>query len=315
MLIDTMKFEYIRTIAEERNLTKAADKLFITQPALTIFLNKLEDELGVKLFDRTVNPITITACGEKYISSLSHIMSIRENLLHEMKELSDKEYRHLSIGIGSNRGRFWLPLIVPAFQKEYPMADMEIKEGTDIAIEHTISAKQLDIAITTLPIISSDISYQVLCEEKILLLLSKNDPLFQGKTIPGNDPDHPYLLKSSDLSGKKLITVSEGHGLYKITQRFLNYYKLKPSSTLMLSNSETACHLAANGIGYTFTLYKYCRDLDLNLFSPVFCTLQDPVYSRSVVAAYSSSKKLRDIEQCFIDVTKKAILKDLARFE
>lgn len=66
--MDHSKFEYVLAIAKEKNMTQAAKKLYISQPALTVTINKLEERLGVKLFDRTSNPIQLTYAGERYIT-------------------------------------------------------------------------------------------------------------------------------------------------------------------------------------------------------------------------------------------------------
>lgn len=98
------KLEYILTIAEERNITRAAKRLYISQPALTLYLNRLENDLGVKLFDRTKSPIKLTEAGKYYIDKMKKIYAQEQLLRNDILAIANPEHS-LSIGIGQVRGQ------------------------------------------------------------------------------------------------------------------------------------------------------------------------------------------------------------------
>lgn len=89
--MDSAKFNYIRTIAECKSISKASQKLHISQPALTRYVNKLEDELGVKLLDRTTLPIKLTYAGEWYIKRVQQILDINSCMQKELQEIVNLE--------------------------------------------------------------------------------------------------------------------------------------------------------------------------------------------------------------------------------
>ena len=99
-------------MAEERNLTRAARKAFISQPTLTNYINRLEEQLGVKLFDRSVTPIEITRAGALYIEQMKKIQLAETNLRNELRILGSME-TVFHLGIGATRGNHWLPLLLP----------------------------------------------------------------------------------------------------------------------------------------------------------------------------------------------------------
>lgn len=103
------RLNYLTTIAEEQSITRAATRLFISQPALTAFLSRTEEELGTRLFDRTSTPIRITEAGAYYLSELEKICVMQDRLHQELADFSadDQELR-LNVGIGRNRGSIWL---------------------------------------------------------------------------------------------------------------------------------------------------------------------------------------------------------------
>ena len=109
-------------MAEERNLTRAARKAFISQPTLTNYINRLEEQLGVKLFDRSVTPIEITRAGALYIEQMKKIQLAETNLRNELRILGSME-TVFHLGIGATRGRStspsgcWTPAIPSSAMK------------------------------------------------------------------------------------------------------------------------------------------------------------------------------------------------------
>lgn len=106
------KLDYVLALAEERNLTRAARKAFISQPTLTNYINRLEEQLGVKLFDRSVTPIEITRAGALYIEQMKKIQLAETNLRNELRILGSME-TVFHLGIGATRGNHWLPFLLP----------------------------------------------------------------------------------------------------------------------------------------------------------------------------------------------------------
>ena len=122
--MDFSKLNYVMTIAEYQSISKAAEKLHMTQPALTRYLNHLEDELGVKLFDRTTLPIRLTYAGEWYIKRTNQILDINRKMHQEIQEMIDCQRGKITIGMSPGRLDHWAPYLLPEFKRQYP--DVEV---------------------------------------------------------------------------------------------------------------------------------------------------------------------------------------------
>ncbi len=118
--VNINKFSYVLAIAEYQNMTKAAEALYISQPALTKSLNLLEAELGVKLFDRNISPIRLTYAGEVFLQKAQKIMEMHDHMMKEMSSIATLHKSRLILGIPGERGTMWLPLILPTFFQTIP---------------------------------------------------------------------------------------------------------------------------------------------------------------------------------------------------
>lgn len=101
--------DYFIAIVEEKNLTKAAQRLYISQPSLTRYVNRLEEEYGVKLLDRGQAPVELAAAGSLFLEEKLRIENTELNLRKKLKQLSNPQAK-ITIGIGYNRGTRWVPL-------------------------------------------------------------------------------------------------------------------------------------------------------------------------------------------------------------
>lgn len=113
--MDLTKYHYVEMIAEMKSISRAAQKLYISQPALTKSLARLEQELGVRLFDRSSTPIRLTYAGERYLQGMKNIAAMKYQLDKELEEIADMRKGRLVIGIPDTRSQRWLPHIVPPF--------------------------------------------------------------------------------------------------------------------------------------------------------------------------------------------------------
>lgn len=123
--MDHREMEYVIVIAQEKNLSKAAERLFISQPALSRFLGKLENELGTPLFERKNRQYIPTMAGELYLDTARKILRLQQQFDAELKSLIQTSRGVISMGITPGRGHTLLPHVLPAFREYFP--DYEIR--------------------------------------------------------------------------------------------------------------------------------------------------------------------------------------------
>ena len=116
--MEIRQFTYVSMVAECGSFTKAAARLFITQPALSNYINKLEEDLGVRLFDRSVTPVKLTYAGEQYLEYAKNGQILVEGLQRKMRDISQNQTGRLGLGLPSERIIYMLTLLLPVFQRE-----------------------------------------------------------------------------------------------------------------------------------------------------------------------------------------------------
>jgi len=177
-LVDVKYLNYIVAIAEHRNMTKAAEELFVTQSSLSQYLARLERELGTPLFFRTKNELVPTPAGNLYVDAAKKVIAIQKELYQNIAGLGQRG--HITVGVTSNFALRMLTEIIPRFKQQYPGVSIEISEVGLPALKKLLSEDKLDIGVAAaadgeVP----DLPSQVLRKEEVLLAVPK---------------DHPYTL-------------------------------------------------------------------------------------------------------------------------
>lgn len=195
-----VQLRYVVSLDNFRHFSEAADFCHVTQPTLSMQILKLEQELGMKLFDRSKQPVIPTESGKEIISQARKILSEFE----VMKDIIDsKQGIHsgeLKVGIIPTLAPYLLPLFVQSFTKKYPKVKLVVNEMTTDQIISRLKEGRLDVAILVTPLHEKGITEKVLFYEKLVAYVSKKNALFK-KT---------YLL-SKDIDPHKLWLLEEGH--------------------------------------------------------------------------------------------------------
>lgn len=177
--MDLHQLEYIVEVANEHNISKAAQKLHISQPTLSIYLNRLEDTLGIKLFERTNNSLVITEAGEKYVDACLRILDIKEQLY---KDIYEKNKTIIRIGVlRSNIALFHE--VISKFKENHPNVDISPQVGHSDELLKLLKRGKIDFAFVTsyakdFEEEMHDFNYRILQEYELVLILSKKNPVY-----------------------------------------------------------------------------------------------------------------------------------------
>ena len=186
-LMTLQQLEYIRALDIERNFVRAAERCFVTQPSLTMQVQKLEEQLGVKIFDRSKKPLIPTPLGEKLVAQAYTILKEAARFKEIVKDQEGKLSGELKIGIIPTLAPYLLPLFVPKFESDFPEIRLFVQELQTKTIVEKLRKDELDLGILVTPL-----------EEKGI----QESPLF-------NEPMYGYVGDSHRLSSKKKIAVAD----------------------------------------------------------------------------------------------------------
>lgn len=251
--MDRRDIEYMIVIAQEKTLSKAAERLFISQPALSRFLLKLEEELGVPLFERKKRQLIPTYAGELYLDTARKILQLQQNLELELRRLKEVNHGKLSIGITPGRGHTILPRILPDFQNRFPDYELSILEEDVETLERSLIDGSIEIAFFTMSekarLAQNHFHCELISQEEIVLcaprnghyeLLAKEDA---GRKYPWIDLK--YLENDCFLLLKKKMRLGQ------FSADILEHHAISPKIVEM-STIDTALCLVAQQYGVAF---------------------------------------------------------------
>ncbi len=172
--------DLIYTVYQERSISKAAQKLFISQPSLSVMIQRIEEDVGVPLFDRTSKPIRLTEAGQEYIKATEEILHIEkafENYLQACQELNTG-----SLTIGSNQllSSLVLPRYIGKFVAQYPNIHLNLVDDNSVVLENMAMAGQLDLVLDNHPLDRSIFEQHILRNEQLLLAVPRQFVCNQG---------------------------------------------------------------------------------------------------------------------------------------
>jgi LysR family hydrogen peroxide-inducible transcriptional activator len=206
-----VQLEYIIAVDTYRHFAKAAEKCFVTQPSLSMQIQKLEEELGVKLFDRSKQPVIPTEAGASVIEQARKIMSEKtmiNEIVHNKKGIVTGT---LHIGIIPTLAPYLLPLFVQQFLKTYPLIKLIVTELTTERILSRLKEGRIDVGILVTPVDEKGIKEDVLFYEEMVAYVSKKNSAYK-KTyiIPQDiDPNKVWLLEEGHCFRSQIINLCE----------------------------------------------------------------------------------------------------------
>lgn len=236
------QMEYIVAVYRLRHFAKAAEQCGVTQPTLSAMLQKLEKELGTKIFERSSQQVTPTAIGKLIVEQAWEVLT-RANRIKDIVE----EQRHslsgtFRIGILPTIAPYLLPRFFTKMEKENPSTDFQILEMKTAEITKAMQHREIDAAIAVRLDELDTFNQTTLFYEQFIAYVAKNDALFANKNI-----------KTSDLSNEFLWLLDEGHCFRDQLVKFCNLKSATESKTkYSLGSIETFMRMVESGQGVTF---------------------------------------------------------------
>ena len=303
----TQNPDYFIAIVECGNLTRASEKLFVSQPSLSQYLRRLEKSLGVDLFDRSSSPMKLTYAGERYYQYLLQLKQMDLNIQEELMSIQHETKGQLRLGIALWRGACLIPDVFPTFHARYPGVSLSLFEGRFVQMKSALASYEIDLMIANLLPAGSyaEFETETIMEEKILLAAPASHPtvqdLLQGQK-GGGTPKAPLSL----LEKLPLVMTKEGQSLTGIISSTLARNHITPDLLLETANLTTAINLAAAGMCCTFVPAEGAR-ICQHPGEVVFFELEDVDLSWSLAFLYRKNSYLGAIKQSFIDCVKEIL--------
>ncbi len=286
------QLKYVLAVAEHQNFTKAAEKTFVTQPTLSMQIQKLEDELAILIFDRSKKPIELTNVGKKIVEQARNIVNESER----MQDVVDQEKGFIGgtfkLGMIPTVMPTLLPMFLKNFSNRYPKVQLKIEELNTDEIITKINDGYLDAAIAATPLENEKIKERVLYYEPFVGYIPENHRLFSKEK-----------LDVSDLDIEDILLLEDGHcfrdGIINLckTSKSLGEDKFQLES----GSFETLIKLSNEGLGMTLLPYLHTLDI-LPSQTKNLKHFKEPSPAREVSLIYSKSELKLQIINALYDL-------------
>lgn len=304
---------YILTIDEEGSFSKAAKRLYISQPSLSASVKRIEDNLSVPLFDRSTSPISLTEAGQEYIRYALEIQEKEQNFERYISDYANMIKGSIIIGGSSLFSSFMLPKMIYEFNNKYPLVNFKIVEDNTKNLIEKLKSGVLDIIIDNAIINEDNIRSKVCTTETFLLAvphaLPINEKLKKFRLTTNDIKEGRHLSSEYGVSIKhfsdcNFILLNTENDTGSRANALFKKYGINPNVTLFLDQQVTSYNISCTGMGISFvsdTLIKH-TEFESRLY---FYKLLDEETERKIYFYSKSNHYLSRACQKFIDYNSK----------
>lgn len=284
--MDTSIFHYVLEVEKCRNITQAAKHLFISQPALTKQLNKLEKELGFAPFDRTHSPVSVTPQGEIFLDFARRYVQLESEMMDNLRQFNQLPSEPVLIAT-THRGGAYAGAQAAPFMLAHPEIQLNYLNRSSQQCEDDLESESVDLAIYTEPVHSENIEYMPVQEDPLVFVIPQESPILEGLDISANSLEHPVEIDISRFRNPALryILATPGQGLYDAENSFFRKYHITPIHPQRIDYVDTRYRVACSGCGIVLLPHATIRN-SLTAESPVvYGTIKgEPLYRYVIVA-------------------------------
>ncbi|MBC9785370.1 LysR family transcriptional regulator [Heliobacterium chlorum] len=283
--MDLLQLKYFRMTAQLEHMTKAAQKLNIAQPSLSKTISRLEEELGVSLFDRQGRQIRLNSFGKAFLRRVENVFMELNEGKRELQDLAGLDQGVVSFAVTNPR---ILPGLLGSFLQRYPHVRFRQFLGSTLSMKEQLETGEIDLCISSVPIEGLSIDWQSLLEEEIFLTVSVEHPLAGQQSIDLKDAaDEPF------------ISLRTGHGFRDITDAYCRQAGFTPNITFEGDEPAVIRELVKAGLGVAFLPALSWIGVSDPLLQPL--PIRNPKCQRTIGVARARGRYQSKAAQQFYD--------------
>jgi LysR family hydrogen peroxide-inducible transcriptional activator len=273
------QLRYVVAVARARNFSRAAEQCHVSQPSLSQQIQKLEEELGERLFDRMKREAKLTAHGEAFLPRALRILEEVDLARREASDARSLLRGRVIVGVLPTIAPYLLPAVLGDFAKRFPSVEIVVQEETTAQLLKLMNACEIDFAVASRPIQDRRIEVKDLFTEELRLALPPRHSLTRKRTV-----------RLADLEKEPFIVMKEGHCLGDQVLNFCERRDLKPTISFRTAQLETIQALVHAGVGISLVPEMAARKKRAGL--PEYRSLASPKPERKIVAIWPKQRPL-----------------------
>ena len=289
--MELRQLKYFQMASRLKNITRAAQRLKVSQPNITVAIRKLETELGVQLFDRSQKQLTLTPEGSVFLKRIELALRNIDEAVLEVNDYKQLQKGTIKIGIPPMMGAYLFPKVFSVFRHLHPNLDVLLFEEGSLSIREKLESDELDFGIIIVPDSTPNLNVLRMSRNQLMVCVSQRSSLARKEWITPRD------IASSDL-----IMMKEGSYLREVVQSKLSALKITPRTVLESGQIVTIKGLVAHQVGIAFLLDFICEDSHdikaIPFYEPIFV---------DIGLAWKKEKYVSKAAQAFIDFCKEPL--------
>ncbi|NVF11899.1 LysR family transcriptional regulator [Anaerococcus sp. AGMB00486] len=291
--------EYISTILEYGSITKASEKIYISQSALSQYIIRLENRLGIEIFNRDYKPIRLTEAGEIYKKYLEEIEKLKEDTLLKIEEVNKLKIGNIKVGSTDYQSYYFLSKVLKDFNENYPGIRVNLVEAKTSDLNNLALNGECDFAITYETNEYEDLKSINLYRENVYVAISKDNPLISKINLKNNKKI--YSIDAKSLMGQKIIRMKKGQNLLLQYQELDEFTENTLKTILETDSIFIAQKCVRENIGLAILPESMLKE---DYKEVIYFKLKEGLSSRTTMINYSANHKLRPIAKIFINMLK-----------
>ena len=290
-------------VAEELNITRAAERLYISQQSLSNHISNMERELEVKLFTRSPK-LSLTYAGDLLVQTATQILDLYSQYMTKVGDINRHYLGVLRVGISHTCGLALLPTVLPHFRAEFPMVEFALYEGNSTQLEDELSHGRVDLIICFQPIMVEGVTTVPLTEQRLVMVVPR--PFTDRRFGARAEEIRRQYAPGADISAFQqfpVVLIKRGNRTRSIVDQYFSRYYFKPQLILEKENTVTTLAMAQAGLGITICPELFLRAIPsapANSAGVDLFPLTDPSTFSKLVAGYRRDRYLSHFGERFI---------------
>ncbi|MDF1962233.1 LysR family transcriptional regulator [Priestia megaterium] len=278
--MELLQLKYFQVVARLEHISKAAEELYVSQPALSKTISQLEKELGIRLFDRNGKYIKLNRYGKAFCAKVELALKTLKDAKHELKDMSNDPCEEIRLVVLASS--HLLPELLSRFREQYPQVRFRLMQH----LTNSNSQPDFDLCISAFPLTTRQIEHTPLLRESILLAVPLDHPLAKQSRV-----------KLNELKNEKFIVLKKGKELRKITDVICKEQNFVPQITFESDDPATVRGLirAKQGIGFIPEVtWGGSTGKDVKLLK-----IEEGTFERTIFLAWNNGGYVTDLQQIF----------------
>lgn len=290
------QFKYVLVLSREGSFSRAAEELNISQPSLSQYVKKIENDLGIALFDRTGGNVRLTDAGRVYIDIGRKMLDLEHRMSVEFSDLAENKTGSVIVGTSPYRSAGMMPLIAKRFQELYPRMHIVVEEHVTSDLIDGLARGEFDLCVLMLPVDDRTFDYEYVVEEELLLAVPASAQPLDAIPMEGRRYD---AVDIREIKGKGFVTITETQLMQRLFDSICAEHEITTECAAVVKSLEAQIAMVRAGVGMAIVpsgIERFCGDGEVRFYS-----FAQELPRRDVVAVWRHdrplSKAARDLVQ------------------